>query len=64
METLEGPYLQFIFIKYLDQVYLNELSEALKIKQKGEFKYNSEELLHENSRITVVEYSKRSFSLF
>jgi len=26
-------YLQFIFIKDLDQVYLNELSEALGIKQ-------------------------------
>lgn len=27
-------YLQFVFVKDLDQIYLNELSEALKIKQK------------------------------
>lgn len=35
--TFKGrnPYLQFIFIKDLDQVYENELSEALEIKQKG-----------------------------
>lgn len=28
------PYLQFVFIKDLDQVYEDELSEALQIKQR------------------------------
>lgn len=32
---IKNPYLQFILIKDLNQVYENELSEALKIKQIG-----------------------------
>ena len=33
MIKIKNPYLQFVFIKDLDQIYENELSEALKIKQ-------------------------------
>lgn len=33
MIKIKNPYLQFVFIEDLDQIYENELSEALKIKQ-------------------------------
>lgn len=39
MIKIKNPYLQFVFVEDLDQIYENELSEALKIKQKKDSKH-------------------------